>query len=220
MDTPALMKGKKMEIEFVKELDGSYLTIGTTGEGAAFETKMLLFGDVPGLLPFRLLRADSGLNNCYEISALQSLSSLLKARTAEPEEIRELIRALYRCCEALKKYLLRPDGLYLEPGLIFKGRDGWRFCYHPDRDEDIFEQIRGLSRFFLKKCNHDEPESARLAYSFFQVTHEDNTSFPQILSLWGEERQSGETLRFNPAKKGWRRFFAGGKENSSRDKQR
>ena len=205
-----------MQIEFVKELDGSFITVSTTGRGAAFETKMLLYGSVPGLLSFRLLRGEGKEKNCYEISAHQSLSSLLKARTAEPEEIGDLIRALYRCCESLKKYLLRPDGLYLEPGLIFKGKEGWRFCYHPDREEDIFQQIQVLSRFFLKKCNHDDPENARLAYEFFQVTHEDNTSFPQILALWEEGKHLGEPPRFHPAKKGWRRFFGGGRGEAIR----
>ena len=74
----------------------------------------------------------------------------------------------------------------LDPGLIYRGEEGWAFCYYPGFREEIPEQLQSLTRFFLRKCDHQDPQTARLAYDLFQLCHEENTAFPQILRLLGE----------------------------------
>ncbi len=175
-----------MNIEFIKELDGNYLVLQGEPDGNAFERNMLLHTRPAGLLPFRLFRTGEEPAYSYEISGRQSLSSLTQTSEIDEKMMRDVLYSIHRSCEEAASYLLRPSGLVLEPGLIFRGREGWSFVYHPDRDEDLFAQLQKLSRFFLKKCNHEDEKTARVAYELLRVCHEENTTFSQIFELWDE----------------------------------
>ena len=175
-----------MNIEFVKELDGNYLILeGSNGE-SGFERKMLLSSRPHGLLPFRIYRAGDEPLYSYEISGKRSLSSLTQTSQIDEKTMRDILRSIHRSCEEAEMYLLRPSGLVLEPGLIFLGKEGWSFVYHPDREEDLFEQLQKLSRFFLRKCNHEDEKTAQTAYELLRICHEENTTFTQIFELWNQ----------------------------------
>ena len=176
-----------MNIEFIKELDAHYVIMEGAPEGCMFERKMLLNTRPGGLLPFRLYRAGDPPAYSYEISGRQSLQSLTQACEIDGKMMRDILYSIHRTCEEAELYLLRPSGLVLEPGLIFKGRDGWSFVYHPDREEELFGQLQKLSRFFLKKCSHEDEKTARIAYELLRLCHEENTTFPQLFELWDEE---------------------------------
>ena len=47
------------------------------------------------------------------------------------------------------------------------------------------EQLQRLSRFFLRKCDHEDPGTAALAYDLFQLCHEENATFAQVMELVG-----------------------------------
>ena len=202
-----------MNIEFVRELDANYLILDGQGEGYAFERKMLLYGRPASFLSFRVYREGEDRAYSYEISGKQSLSAMTQTAQIDEKQIREILYSIHRSCEEAELYLLRPSGLCLEPGLIYKGREGWRFVYHPDKDEDLWEQLQKLSRFFLKKCNHEDEKSAQIAYELLRVCHEDNTSFSQIFELWDHWEAAAETVlpESIPAEKTRRSWFRRGK---------
>lgn len=177
-------------IEFVRELDGSYLLL-TAGETESFAERMLLGGRPPHILPFRIW-PESPRRYCFEISGRESLAAVCRLRALEAREIRELVRAVFLSCGELEKYLLKPGNLILEPGLMYRGRDGWAFCCYPDQEEDVMEQLQRLSRFFLRKCNHEDPAAASLAYDLFQLCHEENVSFAQVMELVGPGEGAAE----------------------------
>ncbi len=194
-----------MNIEFIKELDGNYLILEGKPDGNEFERKMLLSTKPGGLLPFRIYRTGEEPSYSYEISGKQSLSSLTQTSQIDEKMMRDILYSIHRSCEEAELYLLRPSGLFLEPGLIFRGKEGWSFVYHPDREEDLSEQLQKLSRFFLRKCNHEDERTARIAYELLKVCHEENTTFPQIFELWDEippEPQTATTAAppFRPPK--------------------
>ncbi len=176
-----------MDVEFVRELDGNYLVLAGLSDRTVFAEKMLALGKPAGILPFKLYREGPPRLYSYEISGRSSLAGMTQTRGMEIGEIKTLLRAVYRSCEELERYLLKPENLILEPGLMYLGKDGWAFCAHPEREEDLMLQMQKLSRFILRKCDHENEETARLAYALFQLCHEENVSFPQILELLGQE---------------------------------
>ncbi|MBO4872907.1 MAG: hypothetical protein J5496_05790 [Lachnospiraceae bacterium] len=191
-------------VEYVKELDGNYLLLDTE-EASPFVEKMLCYGRPRGILPFRVYQEEP--RRCsYEISGRESLSARARLRALQAEEIREIVRAVYAACGELEDFLLRPGSLIAEPGMMYRGRDGWAFCVHPSQEEDIIEQMQRLSRFFLTKCDHQDPETAELAYSLFQLCHEANVTFAQIMELIGTD-PSGEKGRSSARKKAPGRWF-------------
>lgn len=172
-------------VEYRKELDGNYLLLEAQ-EQAPFPEKMVLYGKPRYILPFKIEREESR-RYSFEISGRESLLAKSRQGALRREEIRQSVRAIYLACEELEAYLLRPGNLILEPGLMFCGREGWAFCLIPGSEEDIMEQMQRLSRFFLSKCDHEEPQTAALCYELFRLMHEPNTSFAQIMELIGTD---------------------------------
>ena len=175
-----------MNIETIRELDGNYLLLEAGEKQSPFAERMLMFGRPGGFLPFRIYQEEPERKYSYEISGRRSLAAMTMTRQIGAGQIREVVQAVYRSCEEAEEYLLDPAGICLDPGLMYRGQDGWAFCYYPGFREEIPEQLQRLSRFFLRKCDHGDPQTARLAYDLFQLCHEENTAFPQILQLLGE----------------------------------
>lgn len=169
-----------MDIRFDRELDGSYLVITETPPGDSIAAHMVAEAHPEPLLRMRLEETEEQAEYSYEISGMRSLENLLATREMEAGEIRELMESIYCASSQLEEYLLSPDQLWLEPGLMYSGKEGWRFLLDPARSEDFFQQMQVLSRYILKKCDHGDPETSRIAYELFRVCHEDNYSFGQI----------------------------------------
>ena len=191
-------------VEYIKELDGNYLLLDTE-TAAPFPERMLLFGQPRCILPFRIYQEEPR-RYSYEISGRESLSARARLRALQGEEIREIVRAVYGACEELEQFLLRPGNLILEPGLMYRGRERWSFCAHPGQEEDIIEQMQRLSRFFLSKCDHEDTRTAKLAYDLFQLCHEANASFAQVMELIGDAAAPEET-KVSGRKKGPARWL-------------
>ncbi len=169
-----------MDIRYSRELDASYLIISEREAADPVSVRMAERTAPAGLLRMESRETETGREYRYAIDGLKSLEASLGTREIEAAEIRDLMHSLYRVSNELEEYLLEPDRLFLEPGLIYRGREGWRFCYDPSRQEDLFAQLQMLSRYLLKKCDHNDAETSRMAYELFRVCHEENFSFTQI----------------------------------------
>lgn len=169
-----------MDIRYSRELDASWLIIEEDEPSDAISAKMAETAAPYGLLRMESRMTEEGREYRYAIDGLKSLEASLGTREIEAAEIRSLMYALYRTSDELGEYLLEPDRLFLEPGLIYRGREGWRFCFDPSRRADFFGQLQALSRYLLKKCDHGDGETSRMAYELFRVCHEENFSFTQI----------------------------------------
>ena len=172
-----------MEIRFSRELDGSYLIVHEEKEGDRYTLRMLEEALPPHILHLHAREAEEGVDYAYEIGGLKSLEAMLRQREMSGEEIRGLFTAVYRAANDLEEYLLEPSRLWLEPGLIFYGKNGWEFLLHPGRSEDLYGQLQVLSRFILKKADHMSEETTRTAYELFKICHEENYSFVQIFEV-------------------------------------
>lgn len=173
-------EGRTMEIRYSRELDASWLIIEEEEPSDPVSAKMAELAAPVGLLRMESRVTEEGREYRYAIDGLKSLEASFGTREIEAAEIRSLMHALYRVSNGLGEYLLEPDRLFLEPGLIYQGREGWRFCYDPSRKAEFFGQLQALSRWLLKKCSHGDGETSRVAYELFRVCHEENYSFTQI----------------------------------------
>ena len=147
-----------MDIRYSRELDGSFLIITEEGPADGTCVKMAEAAAPAGLLRMEGRETEDGWEYRYAIDGLRSLELSLSTREIAAAEIRSLMHGLYLTSNELREYLLPPDTLCLEPGLIYHGREGWRFCCDPSRQEDFFTQLQALSRFLLKKCDHGDEE--------------------------------------------------------------
>ena len=169
-----------MEIHYRRELDVSYLIIEESMPSEMITVNMVRKASPAGLLHMECRETENGVEYLYAIDGLKSLEGSLGTREIKAAEIRSLMHGLYRVSNELQEYLLEPDQLFLEPGLIYRGKDDWRFCYDPSRSKDFFAQLQALSRYLLRKSDHNDEETSRMAYELFRVCHEENYSFTQI----------------------------------------
>ena len=169
-----------MEIHYRRELDVSYLIIEEGLPSEMISARMVGKASPAGLLHMECRETENGVEYRYAIDGLKSLEGSLGTREIRAAEIRSLMHSLYRVSNELQEYLLQPDRLFLEPGLIYRGRDEWHFCYDPSRSEDFFAQLQALSRYLLRKSDYNDEETSRMAYELFRVCHEENYSFTQI----------------------------------------
>ena len=169
-----------MDIRYSRELDASYLIISEEEPEDRISARMAERTAPAGLLRMESRETETGREYRYAIDGQKSLEASLGTREIEAAEIRDLMHSLYRVSNELEEYLLHPDHLFLKPGLIYRSREGWRFCYDPSREEDFYTQVQTLSRYLLKKCDHNDAETSRMAYELFRVCHEENFSFTQI----------------------------------------
>ena len=182
-----------MEIHYSRELDASYLIISEDLPRDEISARMAERAAPAGLLRMESRETEEGREYRYSIDGLKSMEASLATREIEAAEIRELMHSLYRVSNELQEYLLKPDQLFLKPGLIYRGKDGWRFCCDPSHEEDFFGQLQALSRYILKKCDHNDEESSRIAYELFRVCHEENFTFNQIWEAI-ETEEPGENI--------------------------
>ncbi len=184
-----------MEIRFSRELDGSYLIVHEEKAGDHYTLRMMEESLPPHMLHLTARDAEEGVDYAYEIGGLRSLEAMLRQREMSADEIRSLFTAIYRAANDLEEYLLDTSRLWLEPGLIFNGKNGWQFALHPGRSEDLYAQLQVLSRFILKKADHMNEETTRMAYELFRICHEENYSFVQIFEILdiGAEEADAET---------------------------
>ena len=142
-----------MEIHYRRELDVSYLIIEEGLPSEMISARMVGKASPAGLLHMECRETENGVEYRYAIDGLKSLEGSLGTREIRAAEIRSLMHSLYRVSNELQEYLLQPDRLFLEPGLIYRGRDEWHFCYDPSRSEDFFAQLQALSRYLLRKSD-------------------------------------------------------------------
>ena len=202
------------EIRFDRELDGSYLIAHEDSPGDVYTVRMLEESLPPHILRLSVRPCAEGVDYAFEIGGLRSLETMLQLREMSAEEIRSLFTAVYRTANDLEEYLLDTSRLWLEPGLIFCGKNGWQFAVHPGRSEELYGQLQVLSRYVLKKADHEDEETTRMAYELFRVCHEENYCFNQIFEVLdvsagtdGEAEEEEEETRTAP-RQGWvRRLF-------------
>ncbi len=179
-------------MDFVQELDGHYLLLDAPQQGG-FEENMMMRAAPACLLPLHIYQTDPR-RYAYEISGRESLLKRCGRGALEAEELRDILGSIYRTSEEMERYLLRPDSLILEPGLMYRSRGDWAFIAHPGHQEPLSEQLGSLSRFFLRKSDREDPETAAFSFAFFQLCHEEAVTLPRILNMIEEERPT-EKLR-------------------------
>lgn len=168
--------------EYVRIMNRNYLQIKSQGQQESFQYRMLTEEAIPGLLPCKLRNLNGISYLLYDISSLQSISSLWMERKMDFQMICRLFFSLRRTIKNMEAYLLEAGNLFLHPELLFQEPDTGevRFLYYPF----LREQEEGRSSFWnflLSVVNHEDEELTEAVYQFYE-----NTETVQDIS-WIEE---------------------------------
>lgn len=185
-----------MGIEHVKNQDKYFVCIKVEEDELIFhERSMLIYNQIPGLLPVSIRYVDEMLHVEYRLLGQQSLSGYFLHRRFDEEQIIRLIHSLYEAGQSLVEYMLSPDGLILDPDYIFyeEETEDLRFCYQPGKREGVEKNVQPLLRFILDHVNFHDQNAVTLAYGLY---HQDNPGGDILGSLNAYAKNRSEKATF------------------------
>ncbi len=179
-----------MQIDYKRDLNHTYLILQEEKEPdtASYQIRMLLTNTIPGLLSCRIGKMDDKTLFYYEITSRQSLQSVFEQRSIGAAVLQKLFEQLLDLLEELGQYLLTPDGLILQPELIFADAnlESFSFCYLPGKQRaagGFQQQIRELMEYLLPKLDHQEQDAVVLGYGLYREISADIFSVETIQAL-------------------------------------
>lgn len=194
-----------MQMDYKRDLNHTYVILQEEKEPdtASYQIRMLLTNTIPGLLECKIGKMDDKTLFYYEVTSRQSLPSVFEQRSVGAEVLRKLFEQLLDLLEELGQYLLSPDGLILQPELIFAEADleTFSFCYLPGKQRHtgcFQQQIRELMEYLLPKLDHQEQDAVVLGYGLYREIASDLFSIETIQELLyqtGKENKTGQEIK-------------------------
>lgn len=179
-----------MQIDYKRDLNHTYVILQEKKEPdtASYQIRMLLTNAIPGLLDCKIGKMDDKTLFYYEVTSRQSLQSVFEQRSIGAEVLRKLFEQLLDLLEELGQYLLVPDGLVLQPELVFADAnlENFSFCYLPGKQGHtgcFQKQIRELMEYLLPKLDHQEQDAVVLGYGLYREISAEIFSVETIQAL-------------------------------------
>lgn len=160
----------------------------------SMEQKMLLNNEIVGILPCKLRSMDGGYVLDYQIDGMISLQELLEQTVVDKRIVQIFLEHLIQTTKQLHSYLLRLDGLSLEVDAIYIKGD-WeqvKFCYIPNQEQNLIEQLTCLFENFMKQLDHKEEKTVLFVYNIYRLLGESNTSLATIEQFLIQEKRKNE----------------------------
>ena len=193
----------ELNAQYKRDMDQNYLllTLDAETDADSYPFRMLLANTIPGLLKCRVTHVDGIRKASYEITSHQSLSVFLENRKAGYDDIHRLFCSLIRMLETMSEYLINPSMLVLEPDFIWldTGLTDIRFCLLPGYSQEIRDQFRYLTEYFLPRLDHNDNRAIMLGYSIYRKALEDVfhlESFKEILYKQPEKSEPEAPVSF------------------------
>jgi len=159
-----------MKIEYIRNMQFGYMRMELTQPLAKTEEAMLANNTIEGLLPVCWQQENDRYLLRYDITGKQALDSMMEQTMADEKLLKNLLVAIYVTIKQLEKYLLPQDGLLLMPETIFcDGRTGtMHFCYYPENNISLQEQLVKLLEYILAKTDHKNIVAVQMTYGVYE----------------------------------------------------
>ncbi len=144
-----------------------------------YETRMMKYNEIPGLLKFAFRRMDDKCWFCYQITSCQPLARLVETQTLKAEPLRQLLHGMIQTFQGLGEYLLSEEQILLEPEFLYIDLDDWtpRLCLMPGKEGDFTREFSQLLQFLLEKTDHRDKEAVALIYGLYRESLKENYGF-------------------------------------------
>ena len=176
-----------MEVEYKKDLKHNYMVIANENHQKMenYCIKLLEYQTLEGLLLITLKRMDNKLLFYYEITAKQSMSSLLERGSINNNKLIKLIRGILLTLEKAYEYLLPEEDFVLQPEFIYMDIVTYepRLCYFPGYGRNIREQLNSIIEYLMNKVEYNDKEAVLLIYRLYAVIKEDGFSFDHLFKV-------------------------------------
>lgn len=148
-----------------------------------YQIHMMTENHIEGLLPCSVRKMNGTARYFYDITSRQSVDSICERDCLGEKEIRIFLKGLYKTLAEVRRYLLDPDKVMLDPKMIYLDVETGEplFCYLPTRKEEIPEAFHRLTEYLLQKLERSDPEAVLLCYELYRRSMEENYSLEKLL---------------------------------------
>ncbi len=167
----------------------SYMVISCDTEGRGYEYPMITENKIAGLLSCQMSNENGKLQFWYDISGRQTLKDWIDIKKAGSRLLRKLILALEKTIEKTGEYLLREDGISLEPEQIFvdTAAEEIAFCYIPCQKTEIAEAMKHFMEYYISHMEHSDRENAGKCYDVYEKCQQGYPVMEELLQILFDE---------------------------------
>ena len=167
--------GVSLKEQWIREGFSNYYVVEKK-EKITYEKDILLHHPMECLLPCELRMEDETQYYYFETGIYTAWSE--KRNEIDPEEF---FYNFFIALEEIEGYLLDLDHLKIDETLLFVNSEGKPvFCYLPDYEKNIFEQIRELLEESMEHMSYENRKKVRFYYEFHSYLVKEKPNISQI----------------------------------------
>lgn len=157
-----------------------------------YEVQMLLQYKGETLLPVKLLGQNGDFQVQYDISGCIAFAKMSEEQELSNTFLQKLFETLWMCFRELEEYFLHPEGIILDPQMIFyhPGKRQLYMCYMPQMNQSLRIQLVELIEFCMKHTNHNDSDGVMFIYGLYRYVQDGIVSWEEIRDYIHETGQS------------------------------
>ncbi len=158
-----------------------------------YEIRMIRNNDIPGLLKVTGIGSEGKSRYAYHTGGYISLAKKFEKETVDRDMIMEFTCQFIQTVNAVRDYILDPDGILLAPEYIYVKEGRYKFCYLPMSYRCLKNSFHEMTEFFVKKLDYRDTEGIFLAYILHRSTLQEEYDLRAILDEYiSEEKKRRE----------------------------
>jgi len=178
-----------MKIEYIRNMHLGYMRMELENSLTKTAEAMLTNNAIEGLLPVCRQQENETYFLRYDITGKQALDGVLEQMKADEKLLKNLLVGICVTMKQLEKYLLSPDDLFLTPETIFYDArtETMHFCYYPENNILLHEQILKLMEYILAKTDHKNITAVQMAYGVYEKVQDPQFCMEDLLGYVQEK---------------------------------
>jgi hypothetical protein len=183
-----------MEVEYKKDLRHNYLVIKADKDRKieSYCIKILEHQTIDGVLKAEQRCVDNQILFYYDITAKQSMSSILDKTQLSYTRIKQLVGNILNTIEKAYEYLLPEDDFILTPENIYMDVISHLpyLCFYSGYGKSIKEQLNGFLEYLMNKVDYNDKDAVLLVYQLYAVSKEEGFTIDHLLAVLQKRMQS------------------------------
>lgn len=149
-----------------------------------YQMPMIKKNKITGILPMDGCEVEGCGRYTYDTSGFMTVQAMYEKRRIKKADMEGIVRDLIKTTEELRRFMLNPDSLILQPECIFQ-REGKRyFCYLPGYTGAMNISFHELTEYFVKMVDYEDMEGICLAYELHKATLQEHYNLPGIMKVY------------------------------------
>lgn len=158
-----------------------------------YQMRMLAEAEIPGLMKVRGTGRDGNSRYTFRVRNGISIAKKYSITEFKKADIEKLLKSLTGTIEGLMGHMLSPDGLVLNPELIYTHEGKYEFCYLPVFREGyrmpLCRSFHQLTEYFVGRLDYHDTAGIFLVYKLHRETMQESYELKNILDECSKEEQ-------------------------------